>query len=179
MTIDHWCRVVMNRATQGLIRTLGPSRLDVLEVSGTEWADFGFSSYRSLHWPQFDICKDVLAASFDLIIAEQVFEHLRYPLQAARNVRRMLNGGGTVLITTPFLIKIHPMLGDFWRWTPSGLAALLEDAGFVGITVGSWGNRSCVIGNFDEWPAFHPHEHSLADEPDVPLVVWATARRAN
>ena len=34
-------------------------------------------------------------------------------------------------------------------------------------TVGSWGNRRCVTGNFDRWPAYR-RWHSLRDEPDLP-----------
>jgi SAM-dependent methyltransferase len=179
MAIDHWCRIVMNEETARLVRELAPSNLDVLEISGTAWSNFGFRSYETLAWPAFDICKDRLAKNFDLIIAEQVFEHVRYPAQAARNVYRMLRAGATFLITTPFMIRIHPMPGDFWRWTPSGLEALLEDAGFVSIRVGDWGNRSCVTANLADWPMFDPERHSLVAEPDVPLVVWATAKRDN
>jgi len=179
MTVNHWCRAVMNAETERLVRELGPSELDALEISGDAWSGFGFRSYQSCHWPEFDVCKDRLPGNFDFIVAEQVFEHIRYPLQAARNIHRMLRGGGTFMITTPFLIKIHPMPNDYWRWTPAGLGALLEDAGFGSIQVGAWGNRACVSANLGDWPVFNPEEHSLVAEADVPLVVWATARRGN
>jgi len=169
----------MNAETERIVRELGPADLDVLEISGSAWSGFGFRSYENVSWPQFDLCKDRLTRNFDLIIAEQVFEHLRYPVQAARNVYRMLRSGGTFLITTPFLIRIHPMPGDYWRWTPSGLEVLLQDVGFVSIAVGDWGNRACVAANLDDWPVFDPTKHDLVAEPDVPLVVWATARRGN
>jgi SAM-dependent methyltransferase len=179
MTVNHWCRTVMNAETERLVSELNPSALEVLEVSGTAWSNFGFRSYRSCQWPEFDVCKDRLPSTFDLIIAEQVFEHIRYPLQAARNVYRMLRGGGSFMITTPFLIKIHPMPEDLWRWTPTGLRAFLEDAGFQFVEVGAWGNRACVTANLGDWPEFNPEEHSLLAEPDVPLVVWAMAKRGN
>ena len=56
---------------------------------------------------------------------------------------------------------------DYWRFTPRGLRALLERAGLVVDTVGTWGNRRCVTGNFDHWPAFR-RWHSLRDERDCP-----------
>jgi SAM-dependent methyltransferase len=179
MPVNHWCRTVMNMETKRLIDELDPGSLDVLEVSGSAWSETGFRSYRNVNWPEFDICTDRLPANFDLVIAEQVFEHLRHPLQAARNVYRMLRSGATFLITTPFLIKIHPMPDDFWRWTPNGLKALLEDAGFVSIQVGDWGNKSCVTANLGDWPVFDPFEHSLVADSEVPLVVWATAKRGS
>jgi SAM-dependent methyltransferase len=179
MRIKQWCRVVMNEATEDLLRKLGPEQLDILEISGDAWSDIGARSYRSIGYPIFDICKEILTEKFDLIIAEQVFEHLRHPWIAARNVYRMLRNGGYFLITTPFLIRIHSEPIDLWRWTPEGLKAFLEDAGFDAIVVDAWGNRECVIGNFDAWAWFDPQNHSLRSEPDLPLVVWALARRSH
>ena len=65
---------------------------------------------------------------------------------------------------------------DYWRFTPRGLRTLLERAGLEVEEVGSWGNRDCVVGNFDSWSAFR-RWHSLRNEPDLPVQVWAFARR--
>ena len=65
---------------------------------------------------------------------------------------------------------------DYWRFTPRGLRTLLERSGIEVEEVGSWGNRDCVVGNFDKWPAFR-WWHSLRNEPDLPVQVWAFARR--
>ena len=65
---------------------------------------------------------------------------------------------------------------DYWRFTPRGLRTLLERAGLEVDAVGSWGNRRCVAGNLDHWPAYR-RWHSLRDEPDLPVQVWAFARR--
>ncbi len=63
---------------------------------------------------------------------------------------------------------------DYWRFTPRGLTALLECAGLVVDAVNSWGNRQCVVGNFDRWPAYR-WWHSRRNETDLPLQVWAFA----
>ena len=85
-----------------------------------------------------------------------------------------------MVVSTPFLIRVHelPLYGmkDYWRFTPRGLRVLLERAGLEVETVGSWGNRDCVTGNFDRWPAF-AGGNPLRDEPDLPVQVWAFARR--
>jgi hypothetical protein len=65
---------------------------------------------------------------------------------------------------------------DYWRFTPRGLRTLLERGGLEVDEVGSWGNRDCVVGNFDNWAAFRPW-HSLRNEPDLPVQVWAFAHR--
>ncbi|MGH2637633.1 MAG: methyltransferase type 12, partial [Actinomycetota bacterium] len=68
-------------------------------------------------------------------------------------------------------------MGDYWRFTPRGLRTLLERAGLEVERVESWGNRQCVKGNFNRWSAYRPW-HSLRNEPDFPLQVWAFARNA-
>jgi hypothetical protein len=55
------------------VNSLKPDQLRVLEVSGNIWDRPGlFKEYRSVHYPEYDLCEQVLEESFDLIIAEQV-----------------------------------------------------------------------------------------------------------
>ena len=173
-----WVRTVMYRKMFDHISQLGPERLDVLEISGgNQWTrPFRFKSYESTQFPQFDICAETLPRQFDLIIADQVFEHLRWPYRAGRNVWSMLRPGGQFLISTPFLVRIHRVPIDCSRWTEEGLGYLLQECGFAenDIRTGSWGNRSCVVSNLPKW-----HKRgffgSLENEPDYPVMVWAMA----
>lgn len=173
---SHWCRIVMNQAIHDAVAALPAERFDVLEISGTAWRHHAFRSYTSVGFPDFDVCRDILPQSFDLIVAEQVFEHLRHPDRAAANVLRMLRPGGHFLITTPFMIRYHPEPLDLWRWTAEGLRALLEDCGFVDVETHSWGNRDCVVANLSEWAAYRPGD-DLSNDPRFPVVVWGVARR--
>ena len=82
--------------------------LDVLEISGNEWRDARpWRSHRTENFPAFDVCDQPLSARFDLVIADQVFEHLARPYRAAGNVLSMLKPGGRFLISTPFLVRVH------------------------------------------------------------------------
>src|SRR5262245_1176294 len=155
---DQWCRVVMNRETLRLVAALGPEGLDVLEVSGTGWRDLlPFRSYRSVDYPNYDLCGERLTTEFDLIVAEQVFEHLPYPRRAGLNAHAMLRPGGHLLMTTPFLLKVHNHPVDCTRWTESGVRFFLADCGFPidSVVTGSWGNRACVVGNFRAWARYN------------------------
>lgn len=177
---DQWQRVVLNEAVSRHIDSLGPSRLSGAEISGSGQAGKPWRSFTSLDYPEFDLCAPLeRRATFDVVICEQVLEHVVDPLAAARNLRGLCSPGGHVIVSTPFLVRIHelPMYGlrDYWRFTPRGLAALLEYAGLVVDTVDSWGNRHCVVGNFDRWPAYR-WWHSRGNESDLPLQVWAFAR---
>ena len=173
----------MNQRTMALIQSLEFQTFDTLEISGgknSRWRQLPFRSYRAADFPEYDICSTPLEKqAFDLIIAEQVFEHLLEPGRAAANTFEMLRPGGWALVTTPFLIRIHNEPTDCTRWTPLGLQSLLLAAGFSAqsMHVDSWGNRKCVVANFGRRKVFRPGLHSLANEVAFPVVVWAFAQR--
>jgi SAM-dependent methyltransferase len=177
---SDWVRVAMYRRCFEYVRTLGPENLDVLEISGgPQWRRvFAFRSYSETQYPHFDICTQTLGSQFDLIIADQVFEHLPWPNRAGRNVFKMLRPGGRFIIATPFLVRVHKVPIDCSRWTEQGLSYLLQDCGFLeeNIKTESWGNRACLKANLKKWRTFG-WRRSLANEPDYPVMVWAFARK--
>ena len=82
---DVWICRVMDEATYRLVSNISPSNLDVFEISGNEWHDiFKWKSFTTSDFPAFDVCHHAFDKQYDLIIAEQVFEHLRYPAKAAK-----------------------------------------------------------------------------------------------
>lgn len=177
----HWTRPVMYERCTALIESLDTANIDVLEISaGNQWQTVQFKSFTEANYPKFDICEHVLERQFDLIIADQVFEHLLRPNQAAKNIHTMLKPGGHFLITTPFLIKIHAIPNDCTRWTETGLKYFLGECGFPveDIVTASWGNRSCVKANFHGW-ARKGWFGSLKNEPDFPVSVWALAKKSD
>ena len=139
---NQWARIVMNRETLSLIQSRGPEKLKVLEISGSFWKDrCVFKEYHTVSYPDYDVTLEPLADTFDLIIAEQVLEHIPRPSRAARNIFQMLNPGGTFLVTTPFLLRLHEYPLDCTRWTPTGMRYFLAECGFSfeKIQVYSWG----------------------------------------
>ena len=175
-----WLRVVMYRRCFEFIRGLRPETLDVMEVSGgPQWRrNFNFKSYISTEFPDFDICSEALDRQFDLIIADQIFEHLPWPMRAGRNVHKMLRPGGYFIIATPFLVRVHDVPIDCSRWTEKGLSYLLQECGFRedNIKTDAWGNRACIKANFSKW-RMHGWHRSLVNEPNFPIMVWAIARK--
>ena len=179
-TSEMWSRKVMDMATYELMQKLHWADMRVLELSGDKWRNFGFKSYKSLFYPEFDICHDILNEKFDLIIAEQVFEHLPYPARAAKTINYMLRNGGYFLNTFPFLVKYHPEPNDCTRWTETGMKYLLSECGFPleDIESGSWGNLDCIIENAgEEWINFDESIHSLENNPRLPIHVWTLAQK--
>lgn len=171
---------MLNQAVDEQIASLGPERLSAAEISGDFHAHRPWRSYTSLDHPEFDLCAPLAGQGpFDLVICEQVIEHVPDPFGAAANLRGLTGPGGRVIVSTPFLIKLHelPIYGmrDYWRFTPRGLRTLLESAGLEVEMVGSWGNRDAVIGNLGRWSRRRPW-HSMRNNPELPVQVWAFAR---
>jgi SAM-dependent methyltransferase len=177
---DQWQRVVMNGAIAAHIDSLDPSRLSAAEISGESHAARPWKEFTSLNYPEFDLCAPVGdRGRFDVVICEQVLEHVPDPWGAAANLRELTEPGGHVIVSTPFLIKEHEFplfdLRDYWRFTPRGLRTLLESAGLTVGTVDTWGNRRCVTGNLRRWSSYRPW-HSLRNDPELAVQVWAFAR---
>lgn len=180
--LDQWQRVPLIQAVNHRVATLGPERLEAAEISGGDHAGKPWKRFVSLNYPEFDLCaplSDELRASVDVVLCEQVLEHVIDPDAAVANLRGLVRPGGHVIVSTPFLIRVHELpaygMNDYWRFTPRGLRTLLERAGLDVDEVGAWGNRSVIAGNLDHWPAYR-RWHSLRNEPDIPVQVWAFAR---
>ncbi len=174
----QWQRKVLNEESLRIIQSLNTKELDVFEISGDSWQDrIQTKSYLSKMYPEFDICTDKLDQQFDLIICEQVFEHLLWPYRAGRNVYSMLKPGGRFFVSTPFLIPIHEEPTDCSRWTATGLKYLLAECGFEleDIETHSWGNRGCVEANLKRWQIYQSWRHSLDNEKRFPVQVWGLA----
>jgi SAM-dependent methyltransferase len=180
-------RVVMNRSSRKMIRALGPEKLDAAEISGKWGGKMPFRSYTQFKYPEYDICTGPMKhadggiRTFDLILANQVWEHLDRPYAATRNVLKMLRPGGHFWLAVPFFIPYHAAPMDCSRWTARGLTNLLIEAGFRedAIEAHQWGNRGAALKNMAEpWPpVYDPETDSLEDDPAMPICAWAIAQR--
>lgn len=179
---EHWQRIALDRAVDAKVVSLDPSRCSAAEISGENHAARPWKEYVSLSYPAFDLCAPLREERrFDVVICEQVLEHVPDPWNAVANLKGLCAPGGTVIVSTPFLVKVHELpqydMRDYWRFTPRGLSTLLEAAGLEVETVDSWGNRQSVVGNLGGWSA-RRFWHSMRNEPDVPVQVWAFGRNS-
>ena len=180
---QNWQRIVLNREVSEYIAGLDIENLSAAEISGKNHAGRGWKEFTDLNYPGFDLCDelpDELRESFDVVICEQVLEHVVDPFAAVRNLSGLCRPGGHVIVSSPFLVKIHELpawgMYDYWRFSPRGLKVMLERSGLEVETVSTWGNRECIVGNMDRWTAFR-RWHPTHNEPDLPVQVWAFARR--
>ena len=68
-------------------------------------------------------------ASFDIVLCLQVLEHTEDPDRGVRELHRVTRPGGLVLASTHGTQVYHPLPGDHWRWTHTGLERLFERNG--------------------------------------------------
>ena len=173
----HWVRRIMSSNISEFIHELNTEGLDAVEISGTDNSIYNWKSYTSYSYPEFDLLNPgQITKQFDVVLCEQVLEHVQDPFQATRTLYDLLIPGGVLVINTPFLIRLHGMPDDYWRFTPSAIRILLKKAGFEAVDVHTWGNKSAVKSNLDNWQHYRFY-HSLKNDSSIPLVVWAFAKK--
>ena len=78
-----------------------------------------------------DICnkKELEQLTFkpNLICIFEVLEHTKNPISAVNNIYEILDEGGYVLFSSPFIFHIHDEPYDFYRFTKYGLKHLFRD----------------------------------------------------
>jgi SAM-dependent methyltransferase len=67
----------------------------------------------------------------DIILSNQVLEHVDSPSGYLKEALRLLKPGGSIILTTHGYWFYHPTPNDYWRWTSAGLRKTIEDEGFT------------------------------------------------
>ena len=180
-------RIVMTKSTRNLLGLLPLADMDAIEISGKFGRRFTFKSYDRLRYPKYDICAGPYrdeageVRRCDIVLANQVWEHLDRPYTATRNVYEMLRPGGYFWLAVPFYIPFHSSPVDCSRWSARGLKNLLIEGGFAEADIVSeqWGNRAAAARNLEpKWPpAYDADTDDLTNDPKFPIVSWALAQK--
>ncbi|WP_309667030.1 methyltransferase domain-containing protein [Tabrizicola sp.] len=179
-------RIVMQKTSRDWLRDLRPKTLDAAEISGAWGKGIGFKSYQSFTYPDHDPCTGPFADAqgkalkFDIILANQVWEHIDRPYAATRNVLKMLRRGGWFWVAVPFFLPYHAAPNDCSRWSARGLTNLLIETGFdaASIRAAQWGNRAAALRNLETpWPPEATTADDLTNDPDFPVVAWAIGQK--
>ena len=76
-------------------------------------------------------CFPVADISFDVILCNQVLEHIFEPEQFLAEIQRVLRPGGYLILTVPFFWPEHEQPNDCLRYTSFGLRHRLDQAGLI------------------------------------------------
>jgi len=171
------CRVLSISHSSRLATLLGARPEDITEAN----------------YPKHNLCNLALPDSqYSAVVSDQVFEHISCdPQRAVNEVYRVLAPGGIAVHTTCFLTPYHGSTdmhdvanGDYWRYTPSGLALLHAGYSRV-IAADGWGNPFMILLNFlgvTRMPvpeaAWHPlNKLARMNSGSHHYVVWVIAQK--
>lgn len=93
---------------------------DSPEVRRRTGRDYNFVTFDGVHLPFED-------ERFDLVLCQQVFEHVRYPEPLLKEVARVLRPGGVFVGSVSQLEPFHSF--SYWNFTYYGFATIAHDAG--------------------------------------------------
>jgi len=66
----------------------------------------------------------------DIVLSNQVLEHVDTPQGYLQEALRILKPGGSAIISTHGYWFYHPTPNDYWRWTSAGLRKTIQAEGF-------------------------------------------------
>jgi SAM-dependent methyltransferase len=89
----------------------------------------------------------VADASVDTLLCSEVLEHVPHPSVALAEFARILVPGGALVLSVPFLARLHEEPYDFYRYTRHGLRTLLEESGFEVDEIVETGSLCCFLGH--------------------------------
>lgn len=151
--------------------------VEILNISASEIVEANYPEVSMFELPY-------PSNSFDIVIADQVLEHLEgNPQDAIDECYRVLAPGGHLIQTTCFVMGYHGP-GDFWRFTPEGLAYLVRNYSQT-LEVGGWGHPFVALFTYmgfvwEPVPAstWHPMNWAAtARWPSYDYVVWLVAKK--
>lgn len=71
---------------------------------------------------------------FEYVLCTEVLEHLKDPIKAINEIKRVLKNDGLFILTTRFVYPIHDSPRDYWRFTKYGLRELFKDWNIIELT---------------------------------------------
>lgn len=104
---------------------------------------------------------------FSGVLCSEVLEHVARPWVALPKLRYVIRPGGWIVVTTLTSFPLHGFPDDYWRFTPSGLALLLQDAGFSDVHTENFGRIPITLNDHGE-PMRHARE--------LPIHVFGVGR---
>lgn len=82
--------------------------------------------------------------TIDFMLCTETLEHIQDYDWFLAEIERCLKPGGSLLLTIPFAARWHFIPFDYWRFTPSSLAAILLKHNFTAIKIYARGNDITV-----------------------------------
>jgi len=102
--------------------------------------------------PNVDIVADAAKGlpindqAYDTIVCTEMLEHTPYPRESIAEIARVLKKGGYLIVSAPFVHKLHGEPFDYFRFSPHILRLLLEESGLKVVDLHYVGTSISVLG---------------------------------
>mmetsp|Transcript_2483 Transcript_2483/g.7163 ORF Transcript_2483/g.7163 Transcript_2483/m.7163 type:complete len:313 (+) Transcript_2483:1304-2242(+) len=106
--------------------------------------------------------------TYDLVVANSVFEHMKQPFVVAEQISKVLKPGGYLLWHTPFMYPFHGVPADYFRYTHAGAAAVAESAGLVVDMAAPDGSYLAVVAQVLGFDSRYWSDAELGDAKPLP-----------
>jgi SAM-dependent methyltransferase len=90
----------------------------------------------------------------DLVVSFEVIQHVTSPTMMLQEIRRVLNPGGSLILTFPFLYPECDVM-DFRRWTLDGMCEILRNNGFEVVVAERRGGAAFAFTCWITWMLQH------------------------
>lgn len=198
---NDWIRVAYYERMTTICKELFSHRNDRLDV--LEYAEYKgilpviieqFVDIRLFlaGYPEYDIQqRQFLYDAFDVVIADQVLEHVPCPWQAIKQCVSITKPDGILIFGSPWVYPYHavPKEGwlDYWRISPEAYRTMFEEFGVEAIEMGGWGHKEALIFGCQTDAFLTPNctvemgeragLFEVQNDPAYAIEVWAMGRK--
>lgn len=92
-------------------------------------------------------CLPLATGAVDTVVCLETLEHVVDPQQVVREMARVLRPGGTLLLSVPFLYRIHAAPNDLWRFTEYQVLRMVQQASLQVVQLKRLGLWFTVMGD--------------------------------
>lgn len=128
--------------------------------------------------------------SWDIVVADQVLEHVERPWVAADEICRITAPGGLAIICTPFMHPLHPCPLDCWRIAPDGYRVLFPESRWETLVLDMWGDGDVIFWEYasnqglsGDWVSVKKAQdlmgaaYQAGNDKKNPVVIWGIFRK--
>lgn len=74
-----------------------------------------------------NLSKAISDEAYEIVLCLSVLEHTMHPQQAINEIWRILKKEGLLILSVPFIMPLHEVPEDYWRFTKYGLKQLVQE----------------------------------------------------
>ena len=119
---------------------------------------------------------------YDFVMLNQTLEHVYDPILCLNNLYLHLRPGGMLYANVPANNIPHSVpFHHYTGFTPTGLGAITQVAGFQILNIGQWGNYEYLqkIFSTQDWPDYRQLVNPGVNEFENPAIVWIFAKKGD